>query len=85
MGELFRHLRGEGLPLRYGVEPEGRRDKAPSCNVIEFDSGTVLVTLRQPGGEEESLARFSGQAVATSEIYPEPKRSVRYDEAPVQG
>lgn len=48
MGELFRHLQGEGLPLRYGVEPEDRRDKAPACNVIEFDSGKVLVTLRQP-------------------------------------
>lgn len=56
---------------------------APSYNVIEFDSDKVLVTLRQPGGEEEPLARFSRQAVTTSEIYPELERFVRYDEAPV--
>jgi hypothetical protein len=79
-------LRGEGLALRYGVEPAGPRDAAPSCNAIDFDPGKVPVTLRQPGGEEEPLAGFSGQAVTTSEIYPEPERScVRYDEAVVQG
>jgi 3',5'-cyclic AMP phosphodiesterase CpdA len=56
---------------------------APSYNVIEFGPEEVLVTLRQPGGEEEPLARFSRRAVTTSEIYPELERFVRYDEGPV--
>ena len=55
----------------------------PSYNVIEFDSEKVEVTLRQPGGEEETLARFSRRAVTTSEIYPDFNRFVRYDEAQV--
>ncbi len=55
----------------------------PSYNVIEFDSEKVEVTLRQPGGEEETLARFSRRAVTTSEIYPDFNRFVRYDEASV--
>jgi 3',5'-cyclic AMP phosphodiesterase CpdA len=54
---------------------------APSYNVIEFDEEKVEVTLRQPGGGEEPLARFSRRAVTTSEIFPELERFVRYDEA----
>ena len=56
---------------------------APSYNVVEFGNEEVLITLRQPGGGEEPLARFSRQAVTTSEIYPELERFVRYDEGPV--
>lgn len=55
----------------------------PSYNVIEFDEEKVQVDLRQPGGEKETLARFSRQAVSTSEIYPDFERFVRYDEASV--
>lgn len=55
----------------------------PSYNVIEFDEEKVEVTLRQPGGEEETLARFSRRAVTTSEIYPDFERFVRYGEATV--
>lgn len=54
----------------------------PSYNVIDFGFDKVEVTLRQPGGGQEPLARFSRQAKTTSEIYPELKRFVRYDEAP---
>ncbi len=52
----------------------------PSYNVIEFGTDKVEVTLRQPGGGQEPLARFSRQATTTSEIYPELSRFVRYDE-----
>jgi Icc protein len=55
----------------------------PSYNVIEFDEEKVQVDLRQPGGEKETLAQFSRQAVSTSEIYPDFERFVRYDEVSV--
>jgi hypothetical protein len=55
----------------------------PSYNVIDFDEEEVRITLKQPGGEEEPLARFSTRATTTSEIYPDLERFVRYDEPPV--
>ncbi len=55
----------------------------PSYNTIEMGPETVEVTLRQPGGEEETLARFSARSTTTSEIFPKLERFVRYDELPV--
>jgi Icc protein len=55
----------------------------PSYNVIEFDSETVKITLREPGkGEGEPLASFSRSAVTTSEFYPAFDRFVTYDMLP---
>lgn len=57
----------------------------PSYNVIEFGSGRVTVTLRQPGkGDEgvEPLAAFSREPVTTSEFYPAFGRFVTYDRLP---
>ncbi len=53
----------------------------PSYNVIEFDSEQVLVNLRHPGEEEHLFARFSRQAVTTSEIFPDLEYFVRYAES----
>jgi hypothetical protein len=57
----------------------------PSYNVIEMDSDSVMITLKQPGkGKEgeEPLASFSRQPVKTSQFYPAFDRYVRYDELP---
>lgn len=57
----------------------------PSYNVIDIDSESVKVTLKQPGkGEagDEPLASFARTPVKTSEFYPEFERYVRYDELP---
>ena len=57
----------------------------PSYNVIEFDSDSVDITLKEPGkGKEgeEPLASFAREAVKTSRFYPDFKRYVRYDDLP---
>lgn len=54
----------------------------PSYNIIEFDDEKVQVNLRQPGKGESPFARFSRQAVTTSEIYPDLDYFVRYEESP---
>lgn len=53
----------------------------PSYNVIEFDPDQVVVNLRHPGEGEEPFARFSRQAVTTSEIFPDLQYFVRYAES----
>lgn len=57
----------------------------PSYNVIEFDSESVNITLKEPGkGEagEEPLASFAREAVKTSRFYPDFERYLRYDKLP---
>lgn len=53
---------------------------APSYNVIESDPEEILVKLRHPGEGEKPFARFSSQAVTTSEIFPDLEYFVRYEE-----
>jgi 3',5'-cyclic-AMP phosphodiesterase len=60
-----------------------RGEIPPSYNVIDFDKEQVRITLRQPGGKQEPLARFSTRPVTTSEIFLPLERFVRYDEPPV--
>ncbi len=57
----------------------------PSYNIIEFDEGSVRITLKQPGkgkGGEDPLASFSRQPVTSSEFYPDFERFVLYDRLP---
>lgn len=54
----------------------------PSYNLIELDSESVRITLREPGGGEEPLASFSRHPARSSKFYPDLERYVRYDELP---
>ena len=54
----------------------------PSYNIIEFDEESVSITLKQPGGPGEPLARFSRSPVSTSKFFPSLDRFVSYDELP---
>jgi Icc protein len=55
----------------------------PSYNIIEFDEGSVRITLKQPDKDgEEPLASFSRQPLTTSEFYPAFERFVLYDRLP---
>jgi 3',5'-cyclic-AMP phosphodiesterase len=54
----------------------------PSYNVIELDSESVRITLKEPGGPEELLASFAREPVKTSRFHPAFDRYVRYDKLP---